>query len=63
MSREITATELHSHIQAMIFGKVAKQNVARFDELQEKLHEIVDWYFSEHDDNDEDDDDTEAFPQ
>ena len=42
----ITAQELHEHIQATIFGKAAKKDAARFDELQEKLHEIVDWYFA-----------------
>ena len=56
MSKEITATELHVHIQATIFGKAAKKDVARFDELQEKLHEIVDWYFSEQDDDENDTD-------
>jgi len=53
MSKEITATELHVHIQATIFGKAAKKDVARFDELQEKLHEIVDWYFEEQADDDD----------
>jgi len=56
VSKEITATELHVHIQATIFGKAAKKDVARFDELQEKLHEIVDWYFSEQDDDENDTD-------
>ena len=59
MSREITATELHSHIQATIFGKSAKKDAARFDELQEKLHEIVDWYFEQGDDEDDTDELTE----
>jgi len=53
MSKEITATELHVHIQATIFGKAAKKDAARFDELQEKLHEIVDWYFEEQADDDD----------
>jgi hypothetical protein len=53
MSKEITATELHVHIQSTIFGKAAKKDVARFDELQEKLHEIVDWYFEEQSDDDD----------
>ena len=56
MSKEITATELHVHIQSTIFGKAAKKDAARFDELQEKLHEIVDWYYSEQDDDDDDTD-------
>jgi len=47
MSKEITATELHVHIQATIFGKAAKKDADRFDELQEKLHEMVDWYFEQ----------------
>ena len=56
MSKEITATELHVHIQATIFGKAAKKDAARFDELQEKLHEIVDWYFEQDADDDDDTD-------
>ena len=61
MSKEITATELHVHIQSAIFGKAAKKDAARFDELQEKLHEIVDWYFEQGEDDD--DDDAMEFPQ
>jgi len=63
MSKEITATELHVHIQATIFGKAAKRDVARFDELQEKLHEIVDWYYERDVDDDEDDTDELTEPE
>ena len=53
----ITADELHAHIQGAIFGR---DDGERFDQLQAKLHEIVDWYFEQDDD---DDDDAGAFPQ
>ena len=63
MSKEITATELHVHIQSTIFGKAAKKDAARFDELQEKLHEIVDWYYEQDVDDEDDDDDGMTVPQ
>ena len=63
MSKEITATELHVHIQSTIFGKAAKKDAARFDELQEKLHEIVDWYFEQDDDDDDEDDEEMTEPE
>jgi len=39
----ITATELHKHIQASIFGPPHGDS-KRFNDLQWKLHEIVDWW-------------------
>lgn len=38
----ITATELHKHIQSAIFGPEVHGNIRRFNDLQWKLHEIVD---------------------
>ena len=58
----IGAQELHEHIQATIFGRPDEKDADRFDELQEKLHEIVDWYF-EQDEDDDDDDDGMTEPQ
>lgn len=40
----ITATELHRHIQSAIFGPDVHENMRRFNDLQWKLHEIVDWW-------------------
>jgi len=38
----ITADELHKHIQAVIFGRPGGRAAARFDQLQQRLHELVD---------------------
>jgi len=38
----ITADELHKHIQAAIFGRPGGRAAARFDQLQQRLHELVD---------------------
>jgi hypothetical protein len=39
----ITPAELHKHIQASIFGRPSER-AQRFDDLQWKLHELVDRY-------------------
>ena len=41
MSKPITPQELHEHIQASIFGR-PETHARRFDELQARLHELVD---------------------
>lgn len=40
----VTATELHRHIQSAIFGPDVHESMRRFNDLQWKLHEIVDWW-------------------
>jgi len=40
--RPITIAELHDHIQAAIFGRPSGRRGKRFDQLQRRLHDLVD---------------------
>jgi hypothetical protein len=39
--RDAERAELHRHIQGLVFGR-QRETAPRFDELQDRLHELVD---------------------